>query len=69
MVRKEGPSKARDAIIMANTVGFAVIAFLDAWGLFNGARPVTKVFVVVHLLFALAFILVGRKNFSEQQTN
>jgi hypothetical protein len=69
MVRKEGPSKARDAIIIGNTIGFAVIALLDALGLFNGARPITKVFVIVHLIFTLAFILAGRKNFSKQQTS
>lgn len=63
MARKEGPSTARNAIIAGNIVGFALIAALDIWGLFSDARPVTKVFVVIHLLFALAFILSGRKNF------
>ncbi|MCF3107365.1 hypothetical protein LL912_01100 [Niabella sp. CC-SYL272] len=62
MARKEGPSTARNAIIIGNTVGFAVIAALDIWGLFNDARPATKVFVVIHLLFTLAFLILGRKN-------
>ncbi|MCD2421229.1 hypothetical protein LQ567_00540 [Niabella pedocola] len=62
MSRKEGPSTARNAIIIGNTVGFAVIAALDIWGLFNDARPATKVFVVIHLLFTLAFLILGRKN-------
>ncbi|WP_026310063.1 hypothetical protein [Niabella aurantiaca] len=66
MARKEGASKARDAIITGNMVGFAVIASLDAWGLLNGARPITAVFVVVHLVFTLAFILIGKKNFSKR---
>lgn len=69
MARKEGHSKARDAIIMGNIVGFAVITALDAWGLFNEARPVTKIFVVVHLVFTLAFILVGQKNLSKRQAS
>lgn len=69
MARKEGPSKARDAIITGNMVGFAAIMALDAWGLLHGARHVTKVFVVVHLIFTLAFILVGGKNLSKRQTN
>ena len=69
MTRKEGPSKARDAIILGNIVGFAVIAALDAWGLFHEARPITKVFVVVHLVFTMAFLLVGRKNLSGPQTS
>jgi hypothetical protein len=45
-------------------VGFATIAAVDLWGTFSGARPITKVFVCVHLLFAIAFIVVGRKNMS-----
>lgn len=62
MARKEGPSTARNAIIIGNTVGFAVIAILDIWGVFSDARPATKVFVVIHLLFAFAFLILGRKN-------
>jgi len=62
MTRKEGPSLARNAIIIGNTVGFAVIAILDIWGVFNDARPATKVFVIIHLLFAFAFLILGRKN-------
>ena len=31
-------------------------ALLDVWGLFSGARQLAKVFVVIHLLFAVAFI-------------
>ncbi|UAY57439.1 hypothetical protein K9M52_16695 [Arachidicoccus terrestris] len=64
-VRKEGPSKALDAIVVGNIVGFAVMTLLDAWGLLNEARPVTKVFVVVHLVFTLAFIIIGRKRLSK----
>lgn len=36
MARKEGPSTIRNAIITGNIIGFAVIASLDAWGIFNG---------------------------------
>jgi len=43
-------------------IDFAAIAALDVWGSQSGGRPVTKVFVVVHLLFAVAFIWVGRKS-------
>lgn len=62
MAKNEPPSRARDAIIIGNTIGFGVIAALDVWGLFNGARPASKVFVVIHLAFTLAFILAGQKN-------
>lgn len=64
VARNEGPSRARDAIILGNIVGFAAIAALDVWGSFGGGRPVTKVFAVVHMLFALAFILAGRRSLS-----
>jgi hypothetical protein len=62
MSRNAEPSRSRDAIILGNTVGFAAIAAVDIWGTFGGGRPVTKVFAVVHLLFALAFVWIGRKN-------
>jgi hypothetical protein len=55
---------ARRAIILGNIVGFAAIAALDLWGLSSGARPLTKVFAMIHLLFAVAFIWVGRLSMS-----
>jgi hypothetical protein len=55
---------ARNAIILGNIVGFAAIAALDVWGSFSGGRPVTKVFALIHLLFAVAFIWVGRMSMS-----
>ena len=58
------PSTARNAIIVGNIVGFAAIAALDLWGLASGARPLTKVFAMIHLLFAVAFIWVGRMSMS-----
>ncbi len=64
MARSAEPSSARNAIILGNIVGFAAIAALDLWGLFSGARQLTKVFVIIHLLFAIAFILVGRMSLS-----
>ena len=62
--RNAEPSRARDAIILGNIVGFAAIAALDMWGMSSGARPLTKVFAVVHLLLAVAFIWVGRRSMS-----
>jgi hypothetical protein len=64
MARDAEPSKARDAIILGNTVGFAAIAAVDVWGSFGGGRPVTKVFAIVHLLFAAAFLWAGRRDMS-----
>ena len=62
--RNAEPSTARDAIILGNMVGFGAIAALDVWGLFSGARQLTKVFAIIHLLFAVAFIWVGRRSMS-----
>ncbi len=64
MARNAEPSTARNAIILGNIVGFTAIAALDLWGLSIGARPLTKVFAMIHLLFALAFIWVGRLSMS-----
>jgi len=64
MARNVEPSKARDAIILGNIVGFAAIAAVDLWGVLSGGREVTKVFAVIHLLFAMAFIWVGRRSMS-----
>ena len=60
--RNAEPSAARDAVILGNIVGFAAIAALDMWGSFAGGRPPTKVFAVIHLSFAVAFIWVGRRS-------
>ena len=60
---------ARHAIILGNIVGFGAIAALDVWGLFSGARPLTKVFAIVHLLFAVAFIWVGRMSMSAKTSS
>lgn len=62
--RNAEPSPARDAIILGNIVGFGAIAALDVWGMLSGARPLTSVFAVVHLLFTAAFIWVGRMSLS-----
>ena len=60
LARNTEPSAARDAIILGNIVGFGAIASLDLWGLLSGARALTKLFFVIHLLFALAFIRAWR---------
>lgn len=50
-------SKALDAILFANIVGFGSVAANDLWGVASGeARELAKIFMIVHLLFTLAFI-------------
>jgi hypothetical protein len=61
LARDAGPSPARDAIVLANIVGFGCVSAMDIWGVATGdARPIAKAFLVVHLLFTLAFVLARR---------
>ena len=61
MARKAEPSTARNAIVIANIVGFACVTAMDVWGVFGGgARAVATVFLVIHLLMTVAFIVAGR---------
>ncbi len=48
------------AVVLANIVGFAAVAANDVWGVATGeAREIAKLFLPVHLLFAIAFIVTG----------
>jgi hypothetical protein len=61
--RDARPSALLTAILVANIVGFGVVAANDLWGVFTGqAREVAKYFLVAHLLFAGAFIAAARAN-------
>jgi hypothetical protein len=61
LARDAEPSTARRAIILANIVGFGCVTAVDVWGVFSGgARPVAKLFLVIHLLMTVGFILAGR---------
>jgi hypothetical protein len=59
--REAEPSRALDAIILGNLVGFSSVAASDIWGVFSGsARPIAKLFLVIHLSLAIAFALQWR---------
>lgn len=59
--RSAEPSLARNAIIIANIVGFGAVAVNDVHGVFTGeARELARVFLVAHLGFTLAFVAVSR---------
>lgn len=60
--RNEQASTARNAIMLGNIIGFSAIAALDGWGLFHGARPAAKVFVIIHSFFAIAFIVSAKRS-------
>ena len=49
------------AVLLANIVGFGAVAANDIWGAASGeAREIAKLFLVVHLLFTLAFVAAAR---------
>jgi hypothetical protein len=57
LARNAAPSPARNAILLANIVGFGAVAANDVHGVFSGeAREIAKIFLVIHLLFAAAFV-------------
>ena len=61
LTRNAEPSASRNAIVVANIVGFGCAAAMDVWGVFSGdARAVAKLFLVIHLLITVAFIVTGR---------
>jgi hypothetical protein len=61
MARNAESSSARNAIVVANIVGFGCAAAMDVWGVFGGdARPIAKVFLLIHLALAVAFVAVWR---------
>ena len=61
MARDAEPSPARNAIVLANIVGFGCVTAVDVWGVFSGdARQLAKAFLAIHLLFTVAFVVAGR---------
>ena len=61
MTRNAEPSAERNAIVLANIVGFGCVALMDIWGVFTGgARQAAKLFLVIHLSMTIAFIVAGR---------
>lgn len=56
--RTAEPSSMRNTVIMANIVGFGVVAANDLVGVTTGsARDLAKVFLVIHLAFTIAFVI------------
>ena len=62
------PSSTRNAILVANIVGFGSVGVNDLVGVATGeAREIAKVYLVVHLLFTLAFVLAVRSALRERR--
>jgi len=62
--RNAETSRARDAIFLGNTVVFGFMAILFGLLMFTGEPFIGWVFVVIAVLFAVAFFMVGRANMS-----
>lgn len=55
--RRAPPGDWLRTVLIANAVGFAAVALNDVHGVTTGeARELARVFLVVHLAFALAFL-------------
>jgi hypothetical protein len=58
MSRNSEPSTIRNTVVLANLVGFGVVAANDIVGVISGsARDLAKVFLFVHLSFTIAFVV------------
>jgi len=58
MSRNAEPSTMRNTVILANLVGFGVVAVNDVVGVVTGsARDAAAIFLVVHLAFTIAFVV------------
>jgi hypothetical protein len=69
MARDAEPSTARNAIVIANIVGFASVTSMDILGVFSGgARQVAKLFLVVHLFMTVAFVVAWRASMRAQRS-
>ncbi|MET4685141.1 hypothetical protein [Brevundimonas faecalis] len=52
------PAVSLQKVLIANAVGFGVVALNDVWGVATGeARELAKLFLGVHLGFTLAFLM------------
>ena len=61
MTRGSEPSTTLNAVLLANIVGFGAVAANDVWGVASGeAREIAKLFLLVHLAFAIAFVMAAR---------
>ena len=58
--RNAEPSTLR-VVLVAKIVGFGAVAANDIWGIASGeARDIARLFLVIHLLFTLAFVAAAR---------
>jgi len=68
LARNAEASKARDAIVLANTIGFGLGGILDVLAVLSGVPAVALVSAAIDLLIAVAFFWAGRMNMSAKAT-
>jgi hypothetical protein len=62
-ISRDAEPPALRAVLLANLGGFGAVAANDVVGVATGeAREAAKIFLVVHLAFAIAFAAAVRKN-------
>jgi hypothetical protein len=62
-ISRDAEPPALRAVLLANLVGIGAVAANDVVGVATGeAREAAKIFLVVHLAFAIAFAVAVRKN-------
>lgn len=64
LARDVEPSKARDAIVLSNAVGFALAGILDVVAVTGGAPAMELVPAVINLAFAATFLWLGQASMS-----
>jgi len=64
MARNAGPSPARNAIVLANTVGFGLAGILDVLAVVSGGPAMELGPAIINLIIAIAFFWIGRSSMS-----
>ncbi len=64
MARNAGPARARNAILLGNTIGFGLSMVLAVIAVLSGGSALGWLFAVISLLFAIGFFLVTREDMS-----
>ena len=65
VARNVEASTARNGVFLGNTVGFALVAVGGMLRQLSGAVAIGWLFVVINVLFSIAFFVVGRANMSD----
>ena len=59
--RNTAPSTSLRTVLLANIVGFGAVTVNDIWGVASGeAREIARLFLIVHMVFTLAFLAALR---------